>query len=72
MPLIEKCHTKEGRYKPNGFMDQCQCVMHHSGCFMDKTIEQCHQPRHEESNLFCRHCEEMHGDAYRAKYGGSK
>ncbi len=68
--MSRRCgHETEGKYKPNGEKKQCQCTMCHAGCFMDRTIYQCGENRSEFSNLFCVSCEELHGDAYRAKYG---
>jgi hypothetical protein len=57
--------------EPNGTKTRCQCVMCHD-CKKDKAITQCRIQRSPESNLFCAGCEELHGEYYRAKYGGSK
>jgi hypothetical protein len=65
-----KCHTREGGYEPINKI-VCVCVMCHDGCLVDRTIPQCGAQKKSDSN-FCQHCEDLHGDAYRAKYGGSK
>jgi hypothetical protein len=65
------CQDGKDKKKPNGRKEQCQCVMCHS-CMTNEAIEQCRQTRSKESNLFCDHCEQLHGKYYRAKYGGSK
>jgi hypothetical protein len=47
-------------FTPNGDKEQCQCVMDHY-THVEGSIAQCNGPRWENSNIFCMHCEEMHG-----------
>ena len=71
-------NVPEGHFKPAGgtnhrlaWKHRCQCVMCHN-CMTEGTLGQCGQFRNKDSNLFCAGCEELHGDYYRAKHGGSK
>jgi len=59
--------SRENVFTPNGKLDQCQCVMAHSD-LTEGAIPQCMAARCVDSNLFCRHCEETHGEYWRKKH----
>lgn len=44
---------------------RCQCVMRHID-MKENALAQCGDKR--VSNLFCRGCEDLHGDYWRAKH----
>lgn len=48
------------RFKPDGDLRYCQCVMSHSD-FIEGDISQCRQARDIRSDLYCSGCEEDHG-----------
>ena len=56
-------YPSDWRYKPNGDMRRCQCVMKHTR-MAEGSIPQCSMPRNPGSDLYCSGCEAVHGKAW--------
>lgn len=59
------------KYEPNKDPKQCQCVMSHED-HVENAIPQCKAPKQPGNNLFCWHCEEMHGAYWREMHPEEK
>jgi hypothetical protein len=60
-------YFKANVFTPNGKLNQCQCVMEHS-TLTEGAVAQCMASRCVDSNLFCRDCEDAHGEYWRKKH----